>query len=257
MIAEARHWLGFLGFHHSYINQMKYFFYSVLMLLGSLGAMAQTSVADSIRVVGAVYDADSLSILPNSMLFYQGKYYSPTVDGHFSLMVKKGDFVRFLHMGYKDAQILVSDSLYDENYLMGVFLSQDTIRLPEVIVVSRYDRLAIQARYMPVVMSPSMINASQNIRKSTHVALTTAPSRMDAEMNQSMVLSEKTRDIVYRGMISPDRILGVGSEQLTVIMKGLTERDKELRRTDRAPMTKSEIDYMLYLYRQSLNKLNK
>lgn len=236
---------------------MKKIVCSALILLGSFVAMGQNPVSDSIRIIGAVYDADSLSILPNSSLFYQGSYYSPTSDGHFSLKVKKGDFVRFLHMGYKDAQILVSDSLSDEDYLMGVFLSQDTIRLPEVIVVSRYERLAIQARYMPVVMSPSMINASQNIRKSTHVALTTAPSRMDAEMNQSMVLGEKTRDIVYRGMISPDRILGVGTDQLSIILEGLSERDKELRRTDRAPMTKAEIDYMLYLYRQSLNKFNK
>lgn len=236
---------------------MKLFFCSLIMITGWICATAQVVSNDSIRIVGAVYDADSLTIMPNSMLFYQGHYVAPTVDGYFSLSVKKGDYIRFTHVGYKDAQVVVSDSLYDKSYLFGVFLSQDTIRLPEVIVVSRYERLAIQARYMPVVVTPSMINANQNIRKSTHVALTTAPSRMDAEMNQSMVLGEKTRDIVYRGMISPDRILGVGTDQLSVIMRNLSESDRELRRTDRAPMTKSEMDYMLYLYRQSLNKFNK
>lgn len=232
--------------------------YSIIsMLLVTLIAWSQNNVPDSIQIAGAVYDAESVSILPNSTLYYQGRFYSPSRDGHYSLMVRKGDIVRFLHLGYKDAQVVVSDSLYDQNYLFGVFLHQDTISLPEVIVVSRYERLAIQARYMPVIMSPQMINANQNLRKSTYVALTTAPLRMDAEMNQSMVISEKTSDIVYRGMISPERILGIGSNQLQVIMKNLSENDKERRRTDRAPMTKSEVDYMLYLYRQSINKTNK
>ncbi len=219
--------------------------------------MAQDSTADSIRFAGAVYDAASISILPNSSLFYQGNLYNPNSDGHFSLMVKKGDLLRFLHLGYKDAHIMISDSLHDQNYLFGVFLHQDTISLPEVIVVSRYERLAIEARYMPVIMTPEMINARQNMRKSTYVALTTVPTQMDASMNQSMVLNEKTTDIVYRGMISPDRVLGIGTDQMQVIIRNLSENDKERRRTDRAPMTKPEVEYMLYLYRQSLNKTNK
>lgn len=233
---------------------MKSFLIILTFLFIGFYSLGQATQVDSIRFAGTVYDADSLEVLPHALLFYRNHRITSDKDGYFQLLVGKGDFLRFSHVGYKDAQVIVSDSLMDKEYLFGVFLKKDTIALPEVIVVSRHDRLAVEARYMPVVISPSQLNAVQNVRKSTHVALTTAPVKMDAQMNQSMQQSEHVTDITYRGMISPDKILGLGLNQLNTISKNLSDRDKERRRTDRAPMTQAEIDYMLYLYRLTVNK---
>ncbi len=58
--------------------------------------------------------------------------------GRFSIWVSSGDTIHYSYVGYLDVRIIVNDSLKQDNYLFGVFLSKDTIALQEVLILPRF-----------------------------------------------------------------------------------------------------------------------
>lgn len=222
--------------------------------LGSLGVQAQDVKRDSVQISGVVYDVDRANVLPEPILQLNRNLIAPETGGKFNLWVHRGDLLRFSHAGFKDASVFISDSIWQVHNLLGVFFSRDTVRLAEIIVAPRYSRLAVNARYMPVISSAEQVYATQNIQKSTVVALTTAPSKMDAQMNQKMVMAEHTVPIAYKGMVEPGRMVGVGNEQLTTVWKQARKGSGGGSSGIVEPLTPQEVNYLISLYRQSLNK---
>ncbi|WP_430810855.1 MULTISPECIES: hypothetical protein [unclassified Carboxylicivirga] len=227
---------------------MKYL--SALLLLCPLLAMSQVNEPDSVRVTGVVLEQDSLLVLPYSRFNLHSDTFMSDEAGQFSFWAKRGEVVRFSHLGYKDTYVQINDSMQHRNYLLGVFLARDTIQIGEVIVMPRYENLALQAKTMPLVITPEQAYATNNVRSSTRQALTQTPLRMDAEMNQRMVLQEHTWSTIYKTQIPPNQTLGITPDNMAQMRLFLPKSEQKIRAVGVQPLNRNELDLILRIYEQ-------
>ncbi len=230
----------------------KLLYLCLFIITFSMAGKAQTYDSDSIRFSGIIFDKDSLKVLPYAKYTFNNINYTTNADGEFYTWAKLGDVLKFSYVGYKDTYIHVYDSLDQSNYLVGIFLSRDTIQLSEVIVIPRYQQLMAEAKYMPLIITPEMVNGNYNVKASTYRALTTVPKKMDAEQNQSMVIAEHTRDNVYKGQISPDNMVGPSTEKRIAYTMYLSPNvRKQVQKASEAyRLNQKEMRFLLNLYKE-------
>jgi hypothetical protein len=221
-----------------------------LLVFLPLGLMGQEERADSVRVTGIVLEKDSLMALPYSRFNLESRNYASDEKGQFSFWAQQGEVVRFSHLGFKDTYIQIDDSLRLNNYLLGVFLSRDTIQISEVIVMPRYESLSLQAKTMPLVITPEMAYAANNVRASTRQALTQAPKRMDAEMNQRMVLQERTWSTIYKTQVPPGQSISVSSDNTALMRLFVPQNELKIMEATPQPLTRNELELILRIYEQ-------
>jgi hypothetical protein len=230
-----------------------------LMLLStSSGLWAQGNVfPDSVRLSGIIMDKDSLFTLPYAAYNFRKLNYTADESGQFSIWAKKGDLIKFSHVGFKDTYIQVHDTLDVDNYLVGIFLTRDTFRLSEVIVVPRYQHLAAQAKYMPLKVTPELVYGTNNVKQSTRQALTQAPQKLDAEQNQMWVIREQTRKTVYKTQVMPDQMVGLSTEDLIPFMIYLSpDKQRKVRKSANVNvMSQQELNFLMNLYRRQQQEI--
>jgi len=226
----------------------------IFLLTIGLSMLAQETTNDSLRVTGIVLEQDSLNTLPYSRFKLDSQDFSSDEKGQFSFWAKKGEVVRFSHLGYKDTYIQINDSLKHRNYILGVFLTRDTFQISEVIVMPRYERLSLEAKTMPLIITPEVAYATNNVRSSTHQALTQTPLKMDAEMNQRMVLQEQTWSTVYKTQIPPDRTIGITSENMAQMRLFIPENEKKIKAVTLQPLNRNELNLILRIYEERMKK---
>ncbi len=222
----------------------------ILLALLPIALSGQEVKPDSVRITGIVLEKDSLTALPYSRFDLESKNYASDEKGQFSFWAHQGEVVRFSHMGFKDTYIQINDSLGHHNYLLGVFLSRDTIQIGEVIVMPRYEKLFLEAKTMPLVITPDMAYATNNVRRSTRQALTQTPTRMDAEMNHRMVLQERTWSTIYKTQIPPSQTLGVTSENMALMRLFVPNKEQKVMEVTPQPLNRNELELILRVYEQ-------
>ncbi len=225
-----------------------------LLVCLPVSLLAQEENIDSIRVTGVVFEIDSLTTLPYSRFNKEAGDYASDEKGQFSFWAHQGEIVRFSHLGFKDTYVQINDSLDKKNYLLGVFLSRDTFQISEVIVMPRYERLALEAKTMPLIVTPDMAHATNNVRASTRQALTQTPIRMDAEMNQEMVLQERTWSTIYKTQILPSQTIGVTSDNMALMRFFEPKNEQKLMETVPRALNRNELELILRLYEQRTKK---
>ena len=235
----------------------KLFFLLIFILSVGIKTGAQENkTVDSIRFSGIIYDRDSLTVLPYARYTLHNRNYTSNKNGEFYLWAKQGDIIKFSYVGYKDTYIHVHDSLDRENYLIGVFLSKDTVHLSEVIVMPRYQQLLIEAKYMPIIVDPDYILGNQNVKESTYQALTQTPKRMDAEQNQSMVIEQHILHTAYKTQVPPDKMFGPSTEKHTTFTMYISpfKQNKIQKAAENNLLNPNETRFLLNLYREQKNK---
>ncbi|MBK3517637.1 peptidase associated/transthyretin-like domain-containing protein [Carboxylicivirga marina] len=227
---------------------------ALVVFLVPITLFSQINKTDSVRITGVVFEQDSLNTLPYSRFNLDAKSFASDEKGQFSFWAQQGEVVRFSHMGFKDTYIQVDDSLKHKNYMLGVFLTRDTFLISEVIVMPRYENIALQAKTMPLVITPEQAYATNNIRSSTHQALTQTPIRMDAEMNHRMVLQERTWSTVYKTQIPPGKTIGVSSENMAQMRLFIPQNEQRIQEITLQPLNRNELDLILRIYEQQQAK---
>jgi hypothetical protein len=201
-----------------------------------------------------VFEQDSLNTLPFSRFNINARNYSSDDQGQFSFWAQQGEVVRFSHIGFKDTYIQVNDSLKHKNYMFGVFLTRDTVLISEVIVMPRYENLALKAKTMPLIITPEQAYATNNVRSSTYQALTQTPIKMDAEMNHRMVLQERIWSTVYKTQIPPSKSIGVTSDNMALMRLFIPPNEQKVKSISVQPLNRNELDLILRIYEQQHNQ---
>lgn len=224
---------------------MKLLFTIIAAMFVSIAAMAQN---DTKHLAGIVLDKTTYSPLSGATLTINSHpTYTTDNAGRVGASVAVGDTLTFRHIGYRNAQIIAHDSLFAQS-IFAIFLSSDTVQIAEVIVRPRIYRLAETARYMPVAINSQEIIAQQNFRRSTHTALTAPPTAAwDVHQNQSSVINRSIHEIEYRHMVSPDRMVSVGTTAIAaiaqLILKSVADDKSSVR-----PVTVDEIENLIRIY---------
>lgn len=216
---------------------------------------AQNTPHDSLHISGIVIDRDSMENLPYTIFKTHSKTYTSDKKGQFSFWAQKGEIIKFSHLGFKDTYIQINDTLEHSNYMLGVFLTRDTIQISEIIVVPRYENLAAEARNMPLLITPDEAYARNNVLAATNQALSQPPKAMDREMNQNMVLREQRWGTVYKNQIPPDKTIGISSESMGSMSIFVTPKKQKIQTSLEQPLNRYELDLILRIYDQKVKAI--
>lgn len=221
---------------------------SIVIMFSSFYALAQSEENLSKSISGLICDRDSLTPLPNATMTLDGHVFPVDAAGRATAIANVGDTLVFRHIGYREAQLIVGDSLYAQS-MFAVFLSRDTVELSEVVVRPRLLRLAEMSQFMPVVRTPSDIIAEQNVRRSTYTALTQPNlNAMDANDNQRMTINRHAYELEYRHMIAPDQMVGIGVAAVALIYKLIAQTvDGDSNQRVR-PLSGREVEILIRSY---------
>lgn len=213
---------------------VKISFIIFLLLAGLRGGYAQRlHVPDTISFSGVVFQAGEGNVLPNVTCRYgAGKGTLSDEEGRFHLKTFRGDTVLFTFVGLKPCQVVIPDTLYDSEYMLGIFLTPDTIQLSEALILQRFGNSRQQ----------QLINARNNMTGILRQAYSPV-QEMNAEMNQRMMIEEYARGIEMKGHV--DVRAGIGTQSLEAFR--LLRLQRKLR-DEKQWLNYNEVDLLKKLY---------
>lgn len=216
-----------------------------IMFLPS-GAGAQHFKHDSIFFTGAVMDQKELTPLPNAHYRVNDNRVGLTNSyGRFSFWVNVGDTVLYSYVGYHKVKVIISDTLNQDQYLFGVFLSKDTVALQEVLILPRFGNLK-DAFIHANVNTREYVSAKNNVNSVTYQALTTAPKTMDAKANTDMQIKQFQTSVEYKGMVAPNNMVGISTQSTLSEIKRIKRNRK--KKISRNLITDKELDILKKIY---------
>ncbi|HWS00484.1 MAG TPA: hypothetical protein VN249_07695 [Prolixibacteraceae bacterium] len=184
---------------------------SLSMVTESAGQVS-TPNKNKIFITGAVYDSETKEPLNNARLsIHKSEKFSTQSSGKFSLFGLPGDTISYSYLGYKELQVVIPDTLKEVEYLMGVFMPRDTIRIPEVIIFPRIENYP--SIVSEVNVDEKMLNQAQkNVNKATFQGLTQPVSKYDADMNAKKTMrSYETKAQNYGLLATPENSVGIST----------------------------------------------
>lgn len=191
----------------------------LLLLTGVSGAYAQIlSVSDTLLFSGVVFHHGTGEPLADVHCRWgEGEGCLSRSDGSFNMRLHRGDTVWFTYVGFRPCRVVVPDTLREQAYMLGVFLSPDTLELSEVLIVRRWQDTRRR----------DFLQAQRNMRGIMQRAYD--PTRpMDADMNQRMMIEEYARGVEMKGHV--DVGFGVGTHSLDALrLLRLQKKGKEER----------------------------
>ena len=194
----------------------------VIGLLGFAGVQGQVlQRVDTIAFSGVVLNERDMSPLPNATCrLGEGKGTATGEDGRFRIRLERGDTVVFTYVGFRPCTVVVPDTLFGNEYIVGVFMSPDTLQLSEALVMRRWGDASQE----------DMLRARNNMRGILKQAFD--PNRpMDADMNQRRMIEEYAHSVEMKGHV--DVGFGIGTQSLAAyrllrLQKRIQEREEGL-----------------------------
>ena len=218
----------------------------------------QTGGKQPVFVTGVVFDRKEMKPLPETVFLINHRYEAVTDDdGKFSFWGSPGDTITARYVGYKEVNMVVPDTLSASEYLMGVFMSPDTVQIKEVIIFPRNYNLVSEMKQLPVD-EKMLMNAQQNVDLGTYQGLTTSPKTYDADMNTRNTMRTYQMKAEYNGlMVTPENSLSVSTSTVGpnnfLFGKPILHKGKVKRQL----ITSSESDVVIGRYQAYLAKKRK
>jgi hypothetical protein len=190
----------------------------ILLILKGLGYTAEGQVipgksVKSIFITGITYDVKTQEPLANANFRINNKSGFGTNDsGRFSFYGFPGDTVVFTYIGYQPTRLIVPDTLKSEEYVMGVFMRQQVVRLAEVIILRRITSSSIIINQVQNDQKTMNI-AQNNVDKAAIEGKTKAPKVYDADMNARKTMRTNQMRVEYKGMlVTPENAVGISTQ---------------------------------------------
>ncbi|GET30891.1 carboxypeptidase-like regulatory domain-containing protein [Prolixibacter sp. SD074] len=191
-----------------------------ILISAHLTGVAQENKADGkqpVFVTGVVFDRKEMKPLPETVFLLNHQHEATTdADGKFSFWGSPGDTITARYVGYREVDMVVPDTLSASEYLMGVFMSPDTVQIKEVVIFPRNYNLMSEIKQLPVD-ERMLQNAQQNVDMGTVQGLTQSPKTYDAEMNARNAMRNYQMKAEYKGMkVNPENSVGISISTGTI-----------------------------------------
>jgi hypothetical protein len=188
------------------------------LILRNLGGNAYgqdhpNSNEKSVFITGITYDSKTHEPLPNTIFKVNNKFSLATNEsGRFSFTGFPSDTIVFTYMGYQPSMLVIPDSLKSEEYVMGIFMNEQAIKLNEIIILPRMASTSIMINQVKTDQQTMNI-AQSNVDKAVVEGLTRAPKVYDAEMNAKKTFRTNQMRAEYRGMhVTPENSVGLSTQ---------------------------------------------
>lgn len=193
---------------------------------------AQELPDNNVRFSGVVMNSETTNPIPQVNCRLDSILTTTDQLGRFVLNTQAGDTILFTYVGMQPYQVVVPDTLRGGEYILAVFMSSDTLLLPEVVVVHRYAQQSRQYR----------INARNNMAGVRQDAF--SPNlQMTQRQNQQRVLDEFAAS-TNKGHV--DVKLSVGAESYRVLRNMM--KAKNVRNEPPELLNREEIDLVKMLF---------
>lgn len=198
---------------------MRFVYYSLFVF--ALSASAWTTVSaqsvdktkELVQFSGLLLtdDGHGLIPVPYATVFIPNKYRGTYTDyrGFFSIVVEKGDKVRFNYVGLESQTITIPDTLTQDRYSIVQIMPQDTITLPETVIFAWPSREHFKIEFLKMDVTPELQRRAVKNLANEYLA--------EARKNDNIVpysgresanfyLRQQSRDYVYIGQTPPMNI---------------------------------------------------
>lgn len=222
---------------------------TICLFMGSLVLQSaqgrELEKSDSLMFTGQVFDSETKRALEHAAYDIGHTMYISDEKGRFRFTAHEGDTIVFHHVGYKPLYLLVDDSLSNEEYLTGVFLSPDLVQLSEVIVVPRQYDLETLVKTTPMDYTELQV-AEKNMKMSAYQGLM-SNNKWDAETNQKYALKKEQMRVEYKGMVQPDQMFAANLTTVVPEAK-LTYGPNPEPQIDMGAINTQEENYLLTVF---------
>lgn len=188
---------------------LRYFFF--ILLFSPFAAKAQfEALKDSVvEVYGIVMTHDSLKGIPGVTVMVKGQNRGTLTNdqGVFSIVVLKGDEIRFSHVSYRPETNIIPTDIPGKQYSMIKLLAEDTVYLPTAIIRARPTREQFERDFVNNDVPDDGIEiARQNTSEAKRKALMRMLPRDGGEA-ANYALSKNAQSYYYSGQAPPMNIL--------------------------------------------------
>lgn len=191
-------------------KSLRYYFIGFILFF-SLHGMAQneTKPQDSVVMLyGVVMSADSLRGLDATSVIVEGTGRGTITSdqGVFSIVVLKGDTIRFSSIGFKDKSIIIPLNLKGNQYSVIQLMINDTAYLPATILKPRPSRSQFERDFVNTdVPADALEIARKNNDKATRNALLMSLP-VDGGEAVNANFRQQAAKTYYNGQIPPQNI---------------------------------------------------
>jgi hypothetical protein len=127
--------------------------------------------------------------------------------GMIAFYARHRDTVRFSCVGYKDFHMVIGDTLLAQEYVLGIYLSSDTLMIPAVVVMPRLGNMRVGIMAVKPNADHEMVNAANNLKISTYQGLTGSNELGDPFSNYEVLRQKQRVDAYEKGGIPSDKML--------------------------------------------------
>ncbi len=167
----------------------------------------------SVFITGIAFDSKTKEPLSNaSFSINRRSMFSTNESGRFSIYGLPNDTIVFNYLGYQPTRLIVPDTLNSDEYVMGVFMREQAVKLAEIIILRRVNTSSIIITPVPTDQNTMNI-AQNNVDKATAEGLTRAPKVYDADMNARKTMRTNQMRAEYKGMlVTPENAVGISTQ---------------------------------------------
>lgn len=164
------------------MKHLIHYLFIVFLLSVSQYSFAQLQAKKDtvVQLYGVVMTADSLQAIPGASIIVEDKGRGTITNnqGVFSIVVLKGDKVRFSVVGFKDKLIDIPDNIPGSQYSVIQLMVTDTAYLPATIIKSRPSRSQFERDFVNTDIPADQLEiARENTSDATRrVLLATLPA---------------------------------------------------------------------------------
>ena len=198
------------------LNLMRVFM--LVFILSSLGINSKSQIIPALKIkpifiTGIAFDSKTLEPLPSASFNINNKNSFATNEaGRFSFYGFPNDTLVFTYLGYKPTVLIVPDTLKSEEYVLGVFMREQAVKLAEVIILRRANPASFIITQVQTDQR-TMDIAQNNVDKATVEGLTRTPKVYDADMNARKAIRTNQMRLEYKGMLAtPENTVGLSNQ---------------------------------------------
>jgi len=217
-----------------------------LLVISIQGQIVPVKNPKSVFITGIAFDSQTMEPLSKANFSINHQHRLATNEtGRFSFYGFPNDTVVFTYLGHQPTTVIVPDTLKSREYVMGIFMKEQSVKLAEVIILRRISSPSIMIK--PVQMDQNTLNIAQsNVNKAVVEGLTRAPKDYNSDMDVRLTMLTNQIRSENKGMlVSPENSFGLSTQSyriyrviygLPVIASG--KKEKEL-------ITSSECKFLL------------
>lgn len=168
---------------------------------------------NSVFITGITYDSKTLETLSSTTFRINNKNsFATNESGRFSFYGAPGDTIVFTYIGYQPTWLIVPDTLKSQEYVLGVFMQEQTVKLAEIIILPRIAPTSIVIK--PVQSDQKTMNIAQShVDKAAIEGLTRSQMVYDADMNAEKSMRTNQMRTEYKGMLAtPENSVGLSTQ---------------------------------------------